>query len=421
LDIQNKLSSGKEFTSLAQDPVGASQVVSLNRELAQLDMYQSNIDSARRRIELEETTLDDLNSASDRMRELIIQAANDTLGDADRVAISYELEDLVSYAAGLMNTRDAKGEYLFSGSQGNIQTYVQEDGKYVYQGDSTARSIQVSSALYVKSSDAGQYLFESVDGEPGLLSTGLMQGAFEGVEITDEDEFAALMRRTGDISVGIDRYDDGLGNPNSVTYSYTLRDSAGNVVQDASDNNLQNIPYDGSSAVEVELDGAIVTLDLPVGTDYPSQTPSMEADGALRNGLSNVNVTDVDAYTNLMRAEGDLSLKVTAYNTGTGEYTYEIDGQTTNDIVTGTSTNPVNVSLAGVDLTFDLPLPEDVEGGYPSEAVLRYEPPAEGELSLRYEKPESNILNEMLATVELMRDPVKGDAEGQAALQERFR
>jgi len=420
LDIQNKLASGKEFTRLAEDPVGANRVVNLKRELAQLDMFQSNVDVARRRLELEETTLDDLNTAQDRMRELVLQAANGTLSDADRQMISYELEDLVDYAAGLMNTRDAKGEYLFSGSQGNQQTYVIEDERYVFQGDTTTRTIQISSALYVESSDSGQFLFESVQGEPDLAATGLMRDAFDGVEVTDIDSFEALMRRTGDISVGVDRHDDGLGNPNSITYSYTLRDSAGNLVEDADGNELKNIAYDGIDVVEVELDGAVVTLDLPTAANFPTQTPGVEVGGALDPGLTTVNVTDVDAYTNLMRTEGDLALKVTGYNSGTGQFTYEIDGQVTDDIVTGTSTNPVTINLAGVDLTFELPLPEDVDGGYPAEATLRYAPPAEGELSLSYDRPPTNILNAMLDTIEMMRDPAKGDAQAMTALQERF-
>ena len=142
LDIQNKLSSGKQFTSLAEDPVGASQVVSLTRELAQLEMFNSNIDASRRRLELEETTLDDINTASDRARELVLQAANGTLSDVDRRTIAYELEELVGYMAGLMNSRDAKGEYLFSGSQGQTQTYIEKGGRYEYQGDTSTRQIQ---------------------------------------------------------------------------------------------------------------------------------------------------------------------------------------------------------------------------------------------------------------------------------------
>lgn len=310
VDIQDKISSGKKFTSLAEDPVGANRVVTLKRELAQLDMFQNNTDASRRRLELEETTLDNLNIASDRMRELVIQAANGTMGDADRMTIATELEEIVEYAAGLMNTQDAKGEYLFSGSRGSTQTYVMENGRYTYQGDATTRSIQIASALYVESTDAGQSLFESITGEPGLKATGIALGAFnaDSLQILDKDAYAQTMRMSGDITVE-------LQQPTATTYSFTLRDSAGNVLNDAAGNPLQDIAYDGTAVSMVEMEGVTFELDLPVGASYPG-------DGAA--------------------------------------------------------------------------------------------------LKLSYEQPQTNILNEMMDTIELMRNPTVGDEELKTKLNERF-
>lgn len=218
-DIQNKLSSGKEFTSLAEDPVGANRVVTLNRELAQLEMYQENIDSTRRRLALEETTVSDLNTMMDRVRDLTIQAGNGVLSDEDRVAISYEIEELTEYAAGLMNSRDAKGEYLFSGSQGTTQAYIKNaDGRYVYQGDSSNRSVQISSGLYMESTDNGQDLFEAL--QPALVQEGgeALAGALTGVQVTDTREYLAYMEQQGDLTLSL--------SESGGIYSYALTDSS---------------------------------------------------------------------------------------------------------------------------------------------------------------------------------------------------
>ena len=75
-DIQNKISSGKNFQSLAEDPVGANRVVNLKRELSQLETFQQNIDSTRRRLSLAETTVADINTSITRARELVIQSGN---------------------------------------------------------------------------------------------------------------------------------------------------------------------------------------------------------------------------------------------------------------------------------------------------------------------------------------------------------
>lgn len=201
-DIQSKLSSGKNNTTLADDPVAANQIVTLKRELAQLDMFGTNIDSTRRRLAIEDTTLASLNDAMDRMLELTIQSANGTLSDNERLGVAYELEELVEYSASLMNTRDAKGEYIFSGSKGNTQTYqLNGDGRYVYGGDDTQRTIQVASTQYVESTDTGKFLFESVS---GALSLDVINSSGAGVtlssiNVSDERAFQDFMHTTGDL------------------------------------------------------------------------------------------------------------------------------------------------------------------------------------------------------------------------------
>ena len=171
--LQDQISTGKRLQTPSDDPVAAAQVVKLERELAQYEKYDDNINVTERRLELEETILDDVNIALNRMRELTLNAANGTLGDQDRKTISNELTQLTSYVAGLMNTQDSQGEYLFSGSQGTTKPYVLENGRYEYQGDDGQRQIQVGSDLYMPSNDSGTYLFESVDDRLAVEFTGL--------------------------------------------------------------------------------------------------------------------------------------------------------------------------------------------------------------------------------------------------------
>jgi len=202
--IQSKISSGKNFTSLAEDPVGASRVVSLKRELSQLDTFKSNIDSTRRRLSLGETAISDITNGVQRAEELIIQAGNGGLSSENRLQISYELEEMVEYLAGLMNARDAKGEYLFSGSKGTTQTFQKQvDGTYTYEGDSTVRKIQVASSQYIESTDSGQFLFQSVTMPAGSSVEGnVLNTLVQAIESIRNDTGAQL----GDgIATALDR------------------------------------------------------------------------------------------------------------------------------------------------------------------------------------------------------------------------
>ncbi|MDX2421371.1 MAG: flagellar hook-associated protein FlgL, partial [Amphritea sp.] len=141
-NLQEQITTGKKLVNPSDDPVAAAQVIKLERELAQSEKYEDNIDVTERRLELEDTILSDINIAVDRMRELAVQAGNGVLGDQDRASISSELYQLTDYVAGLMNTQDSEGEYLFAGSKGSTQPYVASgDGSYEYMGDDGQRMI----------------------------------------------------------------------------------------------------------------------------------------------------------------------------------------------------------------------------------------------------------------------------------------
>ncbi len=125
-DLQEQISTGKRLRNPSDDPVGAAQLVKLERELSQYNKYDDNINVTKRRLEQEDSILDSINIATDRMRELTISAGSDTINDADRATIAQELDQLVEYVAGLMNTQDAQGEYLFAGNKGGEAPYVKQ-------------------------------------------------------------------------------------------------------------------------------------------------------------------------------------------------------------------------------------------------------------------------------------------------------
>jgi len=255
VEIQNKIASGKNFTSLAEDPVGASRVVSLKRELSQLEMFDGNINATRRRLALEESAIGSINEGLFRAQELLIQAGNGAFGEENRLQISYEVEELVGYLANLFNTRDVKGEYIFAGSKGLTEPFqLQSDGTYSYAGDSTNREIQVSSSQYVDSSDNGQFLFQSVEeaigievlGAPSDLKDGVVP--MTGLTITDPKLFSASFASTGDLTLSVESDGDGTGR-------YTVTDSGGNAVTSPSSVEFTQDPFD------LPLPGATLTID----------------------------------------------------------------------------------------------------------------------------------------------------------------
>ena len=407
-EIQNKLSSGKNFTSLADDPVAANRVVSLKRELAQQEVFQSNIDSTRRRLELEETSLNDLNTAMDRMRELVIQAGNGTMTDSDRSIIAYELSTLVNYAAGLMNTRDAKGEYLFSGSKGTTQTYVLEGERYVYHGDASNRDIQIGSSLFTQSTDNGRFLFESIKSSPGLLTLGTETDWVQSTAFTDPVIAERYFRTTGDLQIDLD-------GSATLGYSYTLKDSAGNLLLDGDGNPLaENLAYDPSESQLVEVAGAEIMLGLPGTGDSDFGVAGIAPESL--TDTESVVIDGQDAYTELMRlAGGEISIQSVGDGGSPETFSYKAYDANGSELlllsVSGGTVLELTNPAGDLAMTLNLDSPAAVDS---IDKTLTFVPPASA--TLRFERPTDNILNAVLDTIEILETPASGNPEQTAAL-----
>jgi len=249
-DLQNQVSTGKKLNKPSDDPVAAAQVVKLNRELAQTEKFQENINVTQRRLELEETVLDNLNNATTRIRELTVQAGNGTLSDADRKTIANEIRGLVEYSAGLMNTQDAQGEYLFSGSRGFDKPYVKDgSGNYAYAGDNGQRLIQVAPELFVPSNDSGEYLFEAAENKLDIRLLGTTVSA--GDPFVTIPPASASYKTDFETSALEDKYEDatkGLGDITvTVTSSgnYSITDSGGNSLSTGTFTDGDTIEFNG--------------------------------------------------------------------------------------------------------------------------------------------------------------------------------
>ncbi|MBT8766449.1 flagellar hook-associated protein FlgL [Metapseudomonas boanensis] len=190
---QEQISSGKRILTPADDPVASVRLLQLEQQQNVLSQYQGNLAAAQNSLNQEEATLDTVSNLMQRVRELAVQAGNGALSSADRRSIATELDEREEELFGLMNTRNARGEYLFAGFQGKTQPFVRNaDGTYSYQGDEGQRKLQVASSLDIAISDNGRAVFEnavnagrlSVSGNPAAPAGPLVSGALVDDEVT---------------------------------------------------------------------------------------------------------------------------------------------------------------------------------------------------------------------------------------------
>jgi flagellar hook-associated protein 3 FlgL len=226
--IQNKLATtqaqmavGKQILSPSAAPDQAAAIQRLKGEVQRQESHMRTLDVAMRRYTAEETALSASNDLLVRMKELGIQAANDTLAPDDRKAIGVEMKALRDQLLSLGNTRDDSGNFLFSGTRVNTPAFAEDaNGKVVYQGDQTQTRIPAGVERTVQFTRAGTDVFSRVVREDGQAV-----GFFDAL---DQMIDGINSSRTGKVQQGIA---DITQMHNSLTLSQAQNGSDQTVVQ----------------------------------------------------------------------------------------------------------------------------------------------------------------------------------------------
>lgn len=156
---QLQISTGNKILNPSDDPVGAVEILNLQREINLSEQYLTNADKAENNLTLEEGVLDSSVNILQRIHELSVQGLNDTNGQSDRRAIAQEITQLNDQLLSLANTRDSSGNYLFSGYKSDTQPYTSIGASYA--GDSGQRNLQVGAGVLVATNDPGNMVFEA--------------------------------------------------------------------------------------------------------------------------------------------------------------------------------------------------------------------------------------------------------------------
>lgn len=170
--VQEQLSTGKRIVNPSDDPSGSVRSLELQRAIDTTDQYVKNSDQAYTRLQLEETTLSQMNETLQRIRELAVQANNDSQDDESRAGVAVEISQRLEELLGLANTRDSNGEYIFAGYQSQGTAVTRDaSGNFVYNGDQNPRYLQISSVRQIALGDAGSDVFFSIPDGNGTFST----------------------------------------------------------------------------------------------------------------------------------------------------------------------------------------------------------------------------------------------------------
>jgi flagellin len=120
----SKLSSGKRITKSADDAAGLAIAKKLEAETKGLRMASRNANDAVSLVQVAEGGLNETSSILTRLREISIQAASDTMGEAERGYLTLEYEQLVQEADRISKTTQFNGKPLLKGESETFQFQV---------------------------------------------------------------------------------------------------------------------------------------------------------------------------------------------------------------------------------------------------------------------------------------------------------
>jgi flagellin len=114
-----RLSSGLRINTAADDAAGYAISQGLTSQVSGLDQASRNVGDAVSMVQTAESSLNNVQSMLQRMRELAVQYQNGSLQSSDQTAIQSEVDQLTSEIARQQGSLQFNGQHLLNGTAGS--------------------------------------------------------------------------------------------------------------------------------------------------------------------------------------------------------------------------------------------------------------------------------------------------------------
>ncbi|KNG82577.1 hypothetical protein ANOM_009754 [Aspergillus nomiae NRRL 13137] len=156
-----RLSSGYRINRAADDAAGLAITQKVTSQINSLEQAAMNAGNTQNLMQTVEGTLENITSKTQRIRQLVGQAANDTMTQSDKDKAQLEIDELVSDIHSELDTAEYNGKKLFNGSgETSSASQVGEDEgqskSVIVALDSAAIIDKLNSIAINKTADASQ-------------------------------------------------------------------------------------------------------------------------------------------------------------------------------------------------------------------------------------------------------------------------
>ncbi len=255
---QLQLSTTKQVLKPSDAPDKSAEISRLKSAVGRQQSYIATMKQVQDKLSQQESALDSATDIMARLKELTVQAANDTYQAKDRKSIAIEVNELRDQLLSLANTQDVNGNYIFSGSRvGKLAFAANEQGRVVYQGDQTVVPAGIGDQSMVDTNRSGTRPFDKIvrtddTGKP--VPVGFFESIQDLTTALQANDTKSITRAVGEMTT----LQDGLSN------SLAAIGAAGNKVENqlnVADENLLRMKEVLSNAEDVDYTEAITKMN----------------------------------------------------------------------------------------------------------------------------------------------------------------
>ena len=157
-----QLASGRRILTPSDDPIGSARALVVSQSAALNDQLAVNRKNAMSSLGIAENVLDNVTTALNNVKTLIVGAGNGVLSDTDRGYIAKELQGYLDQIIGFANSTDGVDSYLFGGFSTTTLPFTKTQGGAQYNGDQGARLLQVDTSRQLPISEVGSAIFGNI-------------------------------------------------------------------------------------------------------------------------------------------------------------------------------------------------------------------------------------------------------------------
>ena len=167
-----KLASGLRINKAGDDAAGLAVSEKMRAQIRGMEQADRNVQDGISLVQTAEGALSEAGNIAQRMRELSVQAGNDTLSDSDREKIQAELTQLGEEVENIANETKFNGNDLLNGTKTDftIQAGATSEVRVIAMEDLSAIAVELK-GIQVDTGDNARDAISTIDAQLELINT----------------------------------------------------------------------------------------------------------------------------------------------------------------------------------------------------------------------------------------------------------